>query len=304
MTRTARGRLGALLPLRSRAVLSLGAVVVVGALTGCTAPPPPLRSPGSAGAEPARLPAGITVELLQQRSDRAPGRLQIRIVNASSEDIVIESARLRGGPLSSPVDWSRAPATVRGETTVNLPVLLPPLVCDADPDEVVVSLGLQDGSIVVVEPDDPLGASQALTTDACAATDLARTVDVRATGLTETGAGLESTARLDILLTPTGTGDRVEVISLAPTVLITSPDGMPWPLGVTVDATSRAATAVSVELVPRRCDAHALAENKVGTLFALRVLLDGEEQTVTLPLAPGVSDRILAFVSRTCGLDG
>jgi hypothetical protein len=57
-----------------------------------------------------------------------------------------------------------------------------------------------------------------------------------------------------------------------------------------------------VAVTPIRCDAHAIAEDKVGTLFDLVARVDGREVVVPLARSQEVAGDLLAFAAATCGL--
>ncbi len=60
-----------------------------------------------------------------------------------------------------------------------------------------------------------------------------------------------------------------------------------------------------VPVVPTRCDAHALAEDKVGTLVPLEVAVDdGPAGRLLLPVTPDVAADLVGWVARRCGLAG
>ena len=60
------------------------------ALAGCSAAP----APG--------IPTGLTVAVIQQRGDIAPGRVQLRVDNGSDETVTIAAATLAAPALASP----------------------------------------------------------------------------------------------------------------------------------------------------------------------------------------------------------
>lgn len=59
---------------------------------------------------------------------------------------------------------------------------------------------------------------------------------------------------------------------------------------------------LKLDLVPNRCDAHAVAENKAGTLFAVvGVLGDGRNLRFFLPLNLQQEGGLLEYVAAHCG---
>ena len=72
-------------------------------------------------------------------------------------------------------------------------------------------------------------------------------------------------------------------------------------LGVTVSAAGP--PEIRVPIVPNRCDAHALAEDKIGTRMPLYVTLpDGTSGRLVLAASDELRAQMYAFYSAYCGL--
>ncbi|CAH0233757.1 hypothetical protein [Microbacterium sp. Bi128] len=63
-----------------------------------------------------------------------------------------------------------------------------------------------------------------------------------------------------------------------------------------------APSTLTVAVASRRCDPHAIAEDKVGTLFDLVARVDGREVVVSLERPQKVADALLTFAAEACGL--
>lgn len=74
----------------------------------------------------------------------------------------------------------------------------------------------------------------------------------------------------------------------------------PYPLGVTLTPSSVAERAITIPIVPARCDPRAVQEDKRGTVFTLEIGLDGERQTIELYGGDDMRGDILAWVSEWC----
>lgn len=128
-----------------------------------------------------------------------------------------------------------------------------------------------------------------------------------APGIRLEGAGATTVAVLTITAVPTGAPGRLELVALRSTVLLrpapTDGGGDPpqdWPLSLTVDAAS-GPQSIELRIVPTRCDPHALAEDKVGTLFPLVVRIDdGPEAVMTLPLDADTAEALKDAVRARC----
>lgn len=286
---------------RQRWTVPLLAAVCAGALlglAGCT-------QPAAAG-----LPDGVTVEVLQGRTDYASGTLVIRVVNGSDTNLAVAKARLESASFAKPAVWDRG-TTVRAGTTVDLRAPVPDADCAGEATRPSVRLTLESRGVadaVSVHADDPLGTLERLQTAGCiaeAVDDIAE-IAVGAPGVD--GAGRSAVAVLPLMLAPTGADGWVEVDSvgstplLKPDALSESDDANTWPVSIIVDAASAPVT-VPLRIVPARCDPHAIAEDKIGTVLVLAVALDdGTTGDYRLTPPEDVREALLDFVREHCGM--
>ncbi len=109
------------------------------------------------------------------------------------------------------------------------------------------------------------------------------------------------TAVLRLLMQPRAAGagelviDRVEETTL----LAEAPQAR-WPRSVTVRAGGPGAE-LRLGIRPSRCDPHAVAEDKVGTLLPLRVRVAGREGVLKIDSGSQLRGRIYDFVTKACG---
>ncbi|MBN9210018.1 MAG: hypothetical protein BGO45_03350 [Microbacterium sp. 71-36] len=261
------------------------------ALAGCSASPPPV------------VPPGLTVAVVQQRGDIAPGRVQLRVDNGSGEAVTIAAATLTAPALASPAAWdARRTETLAPGRIVDLPVMLPALRCRPGDGAIRVTLETTIGGISgtsELDADDPLGILARLSAAQCDRDDLAAVAEVAATAASPRGDG---TADLTISITPTGgDGEPIELEAMRGTPLLHFAEGEEAVLATTVSP-GDAPSTLTVAVTPRRCDPHAIAEDKVGTLFDLVARVDGREVVVSLPRPQAVADDLLAFTAAACGL--
>jgi hypothetical protein len=249
--------------------------------------------------------------VLQGRTDYTSGTLVIRVVNESGSDLQLESARLSWPGFTASAVWERG-TTVRSGTTVDLRAPVPEVVCgDGEPDpEPTADLGFRDGNrraTATVAVTDPLSTLDRLHTAGCIAEQVDRVATVSVDSSMIEGDGRSSVAVVALTLTPTGADGRVDVDAVSSTPLLlpdpaTHPDAADWPLDLGVDAASGPVTA-ELRIVPARCDAHAIADDKVGTVFNLAVRLsDGTAGEYRVVPAEGVREELLDYVRATCGL--
>jgi hypothetical protein len=118
------------------------------------------------------------------------------------------------------------------------------------------------------------------------------------------------TAVVRLLLQPrtvSGTGDaagagagELVIDRVEETTLLAEAGQAPWPRSVTVRA-GGAPTEVRLGIRPSRCDPHAVAEDKVGTLLPLRVRVAGREGILKIDAGGQLRGRIYDFVTKACG---
>jgi hypothetical protein len=85
--------------------------------------------------------------------------------------------------------------------------------------------------------------------------------------------------------------------SVSGTTLLDEDHGQPWPRGVVLSP----GTEVRLAVRPARCDPHAVAEDKVGTVLPLTLAASGQTGVVKLAAPPGLRAAIYAFVAAACG---
>lgn len=261
------------------------------ALAGCSSNPPPL------------VPDGLTVSVIQQRGDIAPGRAQLRLANGSDQPITVVAATLTSAALSEPAAWSARRATsLAPGRVVDLPLPLPPVACTTGDDgpRVMLEVAADGGTRSVdITADDPLHVLERLSATQCDQDAVDAVAHVEATAVAPHGDG---TADLTISITPAdgGSTSALDLVALRGTPLLRFAAGDEAPLGAAVRS-GDAPSTLSVAVTPRRCDPHAIAEDKVGTLFDLVARLDGRDVTLSLARPQPVADALLAFTAAACG---
>ncbi len=249
-------------------------------------------------ASPAPSPS-FTAAVVQQRGDITAGRVQLRVTNTSGSPETFTTAALLSPALREPAEWdARRPVTLDPGHTVDLPIVLPAVRCTDDPGDAQATFTV-DGLSVSVPPDDALDVLGRAGATACDQEDMASVARIRAAGAS---AGVDGTIALRVDVAPSGVGTgTVELVALRGTVLLRFADGAEAPLHIAVSARDRP-SHIDVAVVPQRCDAHAIAEDKVGTLFDLVVRIDGREVAIPLERSQEVADTLLALTARVCGL--
>ncbi len=282
--------------MRARAWVG-GVLVLVAALSGCAVEPGPAPT----------LPAGVTVELQQLRADVAARQAEVRVTNGSDAPLTIGEVRVEDPRFSGPSTRVIADrvSTVPAGSSVDIRVQLAPVDCDAPGDasaRVVLELVGDSGSAEVeASAPDPVGFLAPLHVRECVQKRVTDAAAVAFTGFMPSSPG--EPAALELTVTPTGAA-AVTVVGLERTNLIdfTGPgDDELYALDVEVAAGDTAPTVVEVPIVPFRCDPHAVQEDKRGTVFDVRVALDGEPGEFELFVGDDLRGRILTWVGQWCG---
>lgn len=291
---------------RGRAVWFLACCAVVSiAVSACTTAASPRTHPTRTASS-----EDVVVEFRQNRDQYATGAAVVRITNRGVADLAITDVEV-GGPAFTATTSRDRRSTVPAGQIRDLAVVVPPVDCgaeDAAPTLDVVLL-LDDGSsIAAADVADPTDALPRIRSAVCTGEAVGRIAEVTAEPAVRLeGSGATTVAVLTIRVEPTGTAGRLELVTLRSTVLLQpapTADGASssedWPLGLVVDATGDP-RSIELRVVPTRCDPHALAEDKVGTLFPLVVRIDdGPEAVMTLPLALDTADALKDAVRERC----
>ncbi|WP_347753698.1 hypothetical protein [Agrococcus sp. ProA11] len=286
---------------RRCAALLVAATLLTG---GCAAAPS--DSPGASATPEA------VVEILQLRGDVATGHIELRVTNHAEAPLTILRATYASTRWSAPMTTEN-PATIPPGLRRNLRLQLPEATCDAGPLEHRAELELADGTVLELLPGDPEQQLEALDDRACDLQRFASTVAQISwlePSIPADGAGPAIVRlRIDpIGIDPTGVAATAQASgsldAIDATVLLTPVDaaGMrveQLPVGLQIRP-GDAPTDVAIPLEPGRCDLHAIAEDKQGTLFRLRASIDGEPIDLVLPSPDAQRDALLDWVVDRC----
>lgn len=291
-----------------RAVLACGALLAVLGASACTASGP---APAEAPSEP---PDGLLVEVSQHRDDVAPRRLEITFENTGELAVDIGAVRLDSPRFDGTAVDDDGPALAPGRR-VDVRVELPPPRCDdaaegEDAVEFAFVAGERSGT-ARVRPADPRDTIARVHDDDCFAEAVRRTVVFELPDALEPGAdgsgatgGPGVPAALRIGIRPTGAdagGEPITLVRWFATTLLAPLDGEQEALDVVIEPGGPPAE-LELALRPSRCQKHAVAEDKAGTVLPVEVrLADG--RLARIPLAAGERLRaaLYAFVGEYCG---
>ncbi|RIJ77736.1 hypothetical protein D1871_05715 [Nakamurella silvestris] len=232
-------------------------------------------------------------------------KMNVVITNSSTADLDILTADLTSGYLQKAVEPYRD-GTVRAGAALALAFTLPAAICTpgatADPSVTIRyrSAGVE-GTMTVV-PVDTYGALEDVHRTDCAVDEIASLATLSfADELKVVDRDGTSTALLSLTLTPKATDRTLVVTELERTTLLVPAGTATWkPQGL--NNSHGKPVTVDLEVIPARCDPHAVAEDKRGTFLGTHVTVDGQELPVVFTEIPQhTKGLIYQYVSDYCG---
>jgi hypothetical protein len=287
-------------PRRLAAVLAAVALLST-ALTGCLT-----QSEG----EFDEMPDGVHVSVYQPRPDVPKNRIAIQVHNDGEVPVTVTGASLASSYFTDTFDWGPdRTATVPPGYAVDLRVDIPAEAdCSDRPITQTVYLFWtvgDDSGDSAVTPDDPFHVLDLLHDAACLIVSVDSVATLTATSL-DAPADQPAPAELVITVEPTGADGTITLNTIHSTTLLNpaGPDGIgvaELDVGVTIDNDGPA--EVRIPIVPNRCDAHALAEDKIGTRMPLYLTApDGSTGRFVLSASDALRTQMYAFYTVFCGL--
>lgn len=275
-----------------RLVTFLCAAVLVAGLAAC-------------GGETERkpLPSGVVMHVDQTRLERKTRHVFIRVENNTKRDLTVTAFRLTS-PRFKPVTWKGDESMEPGQEA-DLEFTMPPGRCGDSVDASVrltYRIGDSDERESVGKADDRYHAIGLMLDRDCAKHTLAEAAKLEVGTPKIDGTGSTAVLRVPITLTPTGKRDDVRFGGFESTPLFRQAEDSP--AGVDEPISSTQPSHIVMSVVPARCDAHALADDKVGRLFGMRVLAPGlpDNATFYLPLDHDQRVAFFDYFHARCGI--
>lgn len=250
----------------------------------------------------------VTVDVIQGRTDRDSRTIVLDVTNTSTAPIELVTAQLDTAQFSEPAVWSRGTALAPGRTvSLRAPLADPvcPVLADAAPLVSVTYLDADGGShTATVDPTQSTGVLAIIARDDCIGVLAAQRAEIRVADSVAWTPGAHQPAVLTIDATPTGSGS-LEIVEARSTILLQLVDDAgarvgALPVEQTLDAAS-GPEQIALHLVPSRCDPHAIAEDKRGTIMILAVRLDdGTEGVIYVRSGDDVKATLFEFVTDYC----
>lgn len=302
-------------------------------LVSCSPGPGPEDSPNSVSASSSAisgLPA-ISAQINQFRDNYARQIIEIQLTNNTPEPVTVLNASLHTGLFSAAITWNPDAGGIElpPRQTKSLPAQLPEATCTGagdpmgDPtnvpsDKPTLRITTQPAvpGQATLEPADPHGVLTRNNTERCvskAAEAIAEFRPVPELDAAEKGG--TAVVRIRILPKPLpreGSGSTqgggepprepgvLTIEKIDGTPLIAEEPSQPWPRDVEV-LEGGPDSELRLVIRPARCDPHAVAEDKVGTLFPLRITVAGQKGVFKVDAGAELRGRIHDFVTSTCG---
>lgn len=272
-------------------------------------------STASGSAAPARPtataapPEGITVTIDQQRLDIPLDMMSVQVHNRSGRTLEIVEATYTDARFAEPIQWvgdTLVPSDIQRDLRVRIPAPDCAASAAAPAPHVEVTYILDD-AVAVGEytPTDPFDFVPLRVAADCFAERVAQTADVSLTGVSTRQTEAGEVVELQITVADHG-ADALTLGTISSTVLFQPADGS---TGWTLDAAVAPGESrvLTIDAIPSRCDAHALAEDKVGTRFDASVAVGdpgttATTGTLTLVATDAQRSDLYAYFSDRCGL--
>ncbi len=287
--------------MRSSRVIALLLAMVAGttALAGCTP------------AQLSALPAGITVDVYQNRIDYSEHKIEVAVANASHTPFTVTALSFSSPVFAPAVAYRKAPTTVRPHTATDFRLRLPRANCSeglSTAPRVHLEFTFdQSHGALTFSPHDRMGQLPKIVAEDCrgAAVDAVASITpasaLRYTTIDGVKAGI-----LDFEVTPTGAGGTLTIDDVRGTVLVgarnpvTGTVGDTVPLGIDAGA-AKQPLHFSLTLVPARCDPHVVLEDKRGTFFTFTVTTKVDTGRIFIGVNDDVRIALYELVGDDCG---
>jgi hypothetical protein len=285
-------------------------------LAGCVAADDGGRA-ARPGPVPGDLAGDLAVVLQQSRLDYADRVVEIEVTNASDTDLVLLGGVLETEEFGPSIETEARP--FRAETLAaggrrGFYVELGEATCPLDPAEdavvgseprgaVTVALGSRtdhgEPSTLDVPVADPGGHLARNLAQDCAAAAVASGVTLtQGDTLRTERRGGETVAILTLAVAPVAGGPDVRITRIDGSTLIDPVGGAAW----TGDALAGQDDGVlELQLVPARCDHHAVSEDKRGTFLPVHAEVDGAAQRVIhIPMPDRAKRDLYDYIATYC----
>ena len=273
---------------------------------------------GPSAAPSATAPAApVTAEINQLRDNYSRRIIAIQLTNTTARPLTVLGAGVASPLFSGTIVWNATPGGTEvppGQTKI-LPAQLGSPECGTQATgpvgEAAVAVQLAEatgtGSAATVPAADPYGVLSRNNAEMCVAQAASAVAAIRLEPELEVSADGQGAVLFLTVIPRSGPGaahtgplGALTIHRIDGTTLIDEDPAAPWPHSVAVHA-GGAIQHFRLGIRPARCDPHAIADDKVGTLLPLRVSAGGRDGVVKIDAGAMLRGRIHDFVSTACG---
>ncbi|MBT2550364.1 hypothetical protein J7I85_18995 [Arthrobacter sp. ISL-65] len=264
------------------------------------------------------------MEVNQSRDQYGKQAIQLLLTNVSGGPLTVAAAQLASPLFQGDILWEPTGGSLElppGQPK-SLPARLPAPVCGRDQStaqqataqqsvtqQPVATVryselgraGLREVAPVAV---DPFRVLERNNTELCLAAEAAAVADIVLDRRLEVAPD-SRTAVVRLVIIPKeadGAGTDISSMTIASidgTTLIAAPADEPWPRNVRI-VQGAPRSELRLRIRPARCDPHAIAEDKVGTLLPLHVGVGEREGQLKIPAGTALRGQIYDFVTAAC----
>ena len=293
------------------------ALATLAMTVSCGAGTPVPAGPSAPPATAAITAAPVTAEINQLRDNYSRQIIAIQLTNTTAGPVTVLAAGLTSPLYTGTIEWPATPGGIElppGQTKI-LPAQLRAPECGlqtAGPGggtalELQLGGATGAGTAATVPAADPYGVLSRNHAEMCLAQAAAAVSGIRLEPELEVSADAKS-AVLVLAITPRSTPGAVNpgstgtltINRIEGTTLLDEDPVAPWPRSVSVH-TGGASQHFRLGIRPARCDPHAVADDKVGTLLPLRVSVGGRDGVLKIDAGGLLRGRIYEFVTAACG---
>ncbi|YCK82091.1 hypothetical protein M1D89_02290 [Arthrobacter sp. D3-18] len=265
--------------------------------------------PGVSASGPTSGSSGpVTVEINQSRDQYGKQAIQIQLTNTTDTPLTVTEARLRSMLFEGDISWASSAGSLElpPHQPKSLPAALPAAACDTSedaPPELNATINYSTPGRDPVEArtsaSDPFGVLPRNADELCIAAEAAAVATIVLDPVLEVAAdGRTAVVRLVISPATPGTdAQSLTIESIDETTLLAQSPAAPWPSNVSLGAAKQ---ELLLTIRPARCDPHAVAEDKVGTLLPLRVAIGDRKGVLKIAAPNDLRGRIYDFVTAAC----
>lgn len=236
-------------------------------------------------------------------------QLVVRVENTTATPVTVERLAFTAPTLEGELTHDE-PFELSGGEAIAIRIDIPGSRCDVPAAAGTVALAIAtDGGTATgaLTPDDPFDTLARLNNADCLAESVASVAEITMPEhLRSTGVGVDRRAVIDVQVTPVASGSgsaSMRIDHVANTTLLSNESGAEWPLGIEVAAGDQPFT-IELPVKPARCDAHAIADDKRGTIMAFDVTTsDGRAGRVDRPSGDTLKAELYAYYGERCGLE-